>query len=57
MPNRLFEGYADNLTAKYEIYFDGFHHANAYSENDVEFYEKVAEYGGFKFEVEEIKNT
>ena len=39
---------------EYKIYFDGRCHATAYSWIDVEFYKQVAEFGGFKFEVEEI---
>jgi hypothetical protein len=41
-------------STEYKIYFDGRCHATAYSWNDVEFYKQVAEFGGFKFEVEEI---
>lgn len=39
---------------EYKIYFDGRYYATAYSKNDVEYYENVAEIGGFKFEVEVI---
>ena len=41
-------------STEYRIYFDGRCYVTAYSKNDVAFYEKVAEFGGFKFEVEEI---
>ena len=41
-------------TEEYKIYFNGRYYATAYSKNDIEYYKNVAEYGGFKFEVEEI---
>ncbi len=41
-------------TTEYRIYFDGRYYKTAYTLNDVEFYEKVAEHGGFKFEVEKV---
>ena len=41
-------------TTEYKIYFDGVCYATTYSSKDVAYYENVAEYGGFKFEVEEI---
>lgn len=41
-------------STEYVIYFDERCYATVYSKNDVEYYEKVAEFGGFKFGVEEI---